>query len=60
MRIRHAPIRPARQADALEEVVRALVQALEDAKIKVPPIARQWARRRAADKKADNNREREV
>ncbi len=50
MKIKHAPIRPARQADALEEVVRALVQALEDAKIKVPPIARQWARQRSQNK----------
>jgi len=52
-------IRRAAQPDtvALEEVVRALIQALEAAKIKVPTIAQQWARQQTgADNKTDNNR----
>jgi len=52
-------IRRAAQPDtvALEEVVRALIQALEDANIQVPPIAQQWARQSTAAEQTNNGRE---
>jgi len=56
MKIRHEPIRPADKAVSLEAVVRALIGALEEARIQLPPIARRLAQESAADKKTDNNR----